>query len=88
MKLKVFSIYDSKAEAFMRPFFMRNAGEAVRAFETTVRDENTQFFQFPGDFTLFEVGEWDEDKGVFKNLDAKVNLGVAVQFSKSDVNKS
>lgn len=81
MKLKVFCIYDSKVKAFTNPMYFREAGEALRAWENTTRDESTMFSKFPADYTLFEVGYYDELTGDFTNHEAKINLGTALQFS-------
>lgn len=82
MILKVFTIYDSKLEAFMQPFFMQSKGAAIRAFTDTVNDRSTQFNKHPSDFTLFEIGEYDDQKGNLANYTSKNSLGLAVEFIK------
>jgi len=83
MKHKVFTVYDSKAKAFLKPFFFPAVGLALRAWEDTVNTPDTQFCRYPADFTLFEVAEYDEETGLFTNLQAHVNLGTALQFKKA-----
>lgn len=80
MIAKVFTVYDSKLQAYMQPFCAQTAGVAVRMFEQTVRDPNTVFAKHPGDFTLFEIGTYDDQVGAFQNLQAKIDLGNAIQF--------
>lgn len=63
--MKVFSIYDCKVEAFLQPFFMKSKGEVIRALTTLVEDHTHNFCKYSADFTLFELGEWDEAKGRF-----------------------
>lgn len=58
--MKIFTVHDSKAEAYLPPFYMKTRGEALRAFETTVKDTNSQFNKYPHDYTLVELGEFDE----------------------------
>ncbi len=77
---KVFSIFDSKADAFLQPFFSPTAATALRSFQQSAQDEATQFHRFAGDYTLFEIGEWDQAKGTWVAHEAKVNLGLALQF--------
>jgi len=55
----MFTVYDSKAEMYLRPFTMTSTGEAVRGFITTLNDSNTEFGKYPADFTLFEIGTFD-----------------------------
>lgn len=84
MKSKVFTIYDSKAEAFMNPFLMSKKGQAIRAFENSINDPSTQFHQHPADYTLFEIGEFDDETGNYSMYDAKLNLGTALEFIKKE----
>jgi len=76
----VFSVFDSKVGAFLTPFFSRNRATALRSFTSAVQDTSTDFYRYAGDYTLFEIGEWDAEKGVFSQHEAKVNLGLASQF--------
>lgn len=82
---KIFSVYDSKANAFLLPFFAVNGRVALRMFERAVNDESTDFHRFSSDYTLFEVGEWDQDSGEVFAYGAKVSLGLAAQFAKAGV---
>lgn len=80
--MKIFTVYDSKAEAYLQPIYLRNKAEAIRAFETSCNDGTTQFNKYPEDFTLFEIGEWDESKGRLLPYDAAIPLANAVEFKK------
>ena len=62
----IFSIQDSKAEAYMRPFFANARGIAIREFTNLVNDKNHPVGQHPMDYTLFQIGTWDEDDGVLR----------------------
>jgi len=79
---KIFSIYDSKTEAFMQPFFMATKGAAIRDWTQAIADEKTPFCRHPQDFTLFEIGEWDDQKGQITTHATPVSLGVAIEFKK------
>lgn len=80
MKLKVFTVYDSKVGAHLQPFYARSTGEAIRSFSQAVMDTNTQFNKYPADFTLFEVGSWDDQSCVFDLNQTPVSLGLAIEF--------
>jgi hypothetical protein len=80
MIMKVFTIYDSKAESYLQPFFMQSKGQAIRAFSELVNDEKHNFGKYPADFTLFELGVWDDSKALFTTYATPVSLGVAVEF--------
>lgn len=78
--LRVYAVFDSKVEAFMTPFFVRTRGEALRAFQDSVNQENSSFRMHPADFTLFELGDWDELHGQFTLLKTPYSLGLAQDF--------
>lgn len=80
MKSKVYAVYDSKAQAFMAPFQTHTRGMAIRMWTDTVNDEKTQFHKHPGDFTLFELGEYDDENGKFENKSTPESCGLAVEF--------
>lgn len=63
MVFKVFSVYDSKADAFMPPVFMHATGQMVRAFSDAVNEEGTAFNKHPGDYRLALIGEFDDSSG-------------------------
>lgn len=77
--LKIFTIRDSKAEAYLNPFFMQSAGMAIRAFQTCANDPQHDFNKYSGDFSLFEIGEYTEETGHIKMHESKINLGLALE---------
>lgn len=81
MKLKMFSVFDSKTEAFMAPFFSLATGSAMRSFETAANEEGHDFQKFGGDYSLFEIGAFDQFTGALTSLDAPINLGLALTFT-------
>ncbi len=86
---KVFSIFDSKADAFLQPFFSPTAATALRGFEKACQDETTDFHRFAGDYTLFEIGEWDQSEGTWvAHVNGKINLGLALQFVEREMTPS
>lgn len=85
MKHKMYSVYDSKAQVYMKPILMRADGEATRAFKASIASPDHQFALNPGDYTMFGIGEFDDDSGVVSTYDVFVNLGNGAQFSGGDV---
>lgn len=65
MKVKCFTIYDSKAGAYLPPFFLPNEKMARRTFSDCVNIPSHAFCQHPADYTLFTVGEFDDSNGQF-----------------------
>lgn len=79
MKLEIYSVYDSIAEAYITPFFLPNEGMALRTFGDMVNDQNHQFGKHPDQYTLFFFGEFDVSQGEFA-LENKVSLGNGVAY--------
>lgn len=77
MKMKMFSVYDSKAEAYLAPFFSATEATAMRAFEAAAKDEQHDFHKWSEDYTLFCLGTFDEFTGIIEPLAAPYNLGSA-----------
>lgn len=81
--LKMFSIYDCKAEIWLQPFYAIASGAAVRMFEQVVNDPASEFSKFPADYTLFEIGYFDGASGTVSGLEAHINLGVGLEYVRS-----
>nr|WAE43481.1 MAG: nonstructural protein [Microviridae sp.] len=77
MITKVYSIYDTAAQAYMTPFYHAGKGTAFRAFQDAVLDKNSVFAKHPDDYTLFELGEFDDLTAVFKFHTAPQRLASA-----------
>lgn len=78
MILKAFSIRDQKGETFNTPFFKTTHGEAERDFRTVTNDPKSTLNQYPEDFDLYYLGEYDTNKGTFTSLDTPQHLLKAV----------
>lgn len=59
----MFSIFDAAAQAYSAPFMYVLDTQAMRAFEATALNENSNVNQFPQDFELVRIGEFDENIG-------------------------
>lgn len=65
MKLLAFSIFDAKGEAFEPPFYEKTRATGERVFHRAIQEEGSRFFDYATDYSLFLVGEFDVNKGVF-----------------------
>jgi hypothetical protein len=81
MKLKMYTFLDSAAQAFTTPFFMHNDGLAIRAFQDNVNSsEENNMSLHPEQFTLFQVGEWDDKSASVETLEAPRKLALGVEL--------
>lgn len=63
MILKIFTVWDRKAGAHLTPFFARSDGEAIRMLKETVLSGNSKLSQWPDDYHLYGLGEFDDGTG-------------------------
>ena len=63
MKLNVYSIFDVKTGAYMRPFFLQSDGQAMRMFGDLAIDADHDVGRHPEDYTLVRIGAFNDQKG-------------------------
>lgn len=80
MTLKLFSLYDSAVEAYNTPMFLRSRGEAIRSLQAAVNEPGNNISKWPAQFTLFEIGSYDDSSGRITMYDAMISLGTALQY--------
>ena len=61
---RCYSVFDSKAQAFLQPFFTGTKGMAIRMVEDLLADDSHQFTRHIEDYSLYEVGAFDDGKGL------------------------
>lgn len=79
MRIQVFSVFDSKIGTFAQPWFSATVESGKRAFIDACSDPNTLLWKHLEDFSLFHLGEFDDDTGTFSQ-GLPANLGLAAQF--------
>lgn len=83
MRLEAFTVHDSKASAYLQPFFAPSRGVAIRMFTDACNDPEHQFFRHPEDFTLFSIGVFYQETGQWEAIVPAVPLGKALDYVKS-----
>lgn len=76
----IFSVFDSAAKFYSDPFVALTKGQAMRDFITACNDPKTYLNQHPADYTLFELGTFDELTGNFVMHLTPISLGKAIEF--------
>lgn len=82
MIAQIFTVYDSKTEAYLPPFFTQTKGAAIRMFEDTCNDQEHQFYRHSEDFTLFQLGSYDDQIASFDLYETPSPIGKAIEFKK------
>lgn len=85
LKLRLYSIYDSKAEQFSPPQVYHNDMLALRAFEGIVNDDSMLIKKYPEDFMLYYVGNLSDSDGRYYVEDCNesrvpVMVGRAIEY--------
>lgn len=81
MKIKMFTVYDGKAFAYLPPFYLLREEMAQRAFGECVNSKDHQFGRHPHDYTLFKIGVFDDETAVCVTF-APESLGNGVEHLK------
>ena len=77
---KVYSVYDKKAMFFSSPMVFDYLPQATRVFENEVKNKNSQLNQYPEDFALYQIAEFDETKGTIIALDTPRHICDAMDY--------
>lgn len=74
MITNMYSVFDSKAGAFLQPFFLPSDGVAIRAMQDCTSDPSHMFHRHAEDYALFRLGSFDDQAGKFEILPAPLHL--------------
>jgi len=79
MIVQVFSIYDTVAGSYNRPFYTHNIAMAIRDVVKSLK-RDADFRENAGDSILYHLGSYDDSTGTFTNLANPVSLGVVAEW--------
>ncbi len=80
MKMLMFSLYDTKLEGFMRPFFLQSVGVATRAIMDLSKDPNHEAAKHPSDFCLYELGTFDDHSSEITQMMPPKRIGLVSEI--------
>ncbi len=68
MKKTIVAVFDKASNAFGQPIFAPAKGVALRSFTDEVNNnyETNQMYHHPDDFTLYDLGLFDDNTGEFE----------------------
>lgn len=65
MKKNIYSVYDNVTKMYSPPLLDVNNGSMMRNIQDILeRDSNHPWSKFPDNYTLFNIGQWDDEEGV------------------------
>lgn len=77
--LKIYCIYDSKAQTYSQPFFQLNEACCERSVQSMAND-GSMYSKSPEDFICFEIGEYDETTGIISANETPISKFNFIQF--------
>lgn len=83
MKLYIATVHDVKTGVYHKPQFLINQAHAVRIFGDLVNNsnnDNNEISKHPEDYTLFHIGDWDDNTAKIKLLKSPKSLGNGIDF--------
>lgn len=69
MTLNIYSIFDTVAQVFNKPFTELNNATAIRAFTGSIQSQ-----EYKDDYVLYNLGELDDNSGVIKPNENPVKI--------------
>jgi len=86
MKSMVYSVLDAAAGAYASPWIVPHAGVALRAFTDEVNRnvEKNNLYHHSEDFSLWELGEFDDTNAKFNLYDTPKLMAQAKQLKKPE----
>ncbi len=88
MRLNTYTIFDTAAGAYMRPFFLQADSQAIRSFKDIALDKDHAVGQHPEDYSLVRVGTFDDQTGLIhpETVEVLIN-GLRVIADSQNVNQ-
>jgi len=81
----MYTCYDAAAQAYLPPFVTPSERDALASFTEAANDPQSNICKYPKDFTLLQIGEFDERTGVLVKLETPKILKTGAQ-AKKDTN--
>jgi len=63
MVVQCYSLYDIKSEVFHVPSYCPNDAAAMRMYQREIGKPNTILHEYPEDFRIFRVGQFNDQNG-------------------------
>lgn len=80
MLTNAYSIFDNKALIFNVPWFQPTHGAATRILADLANDPTTNIGRHPGDYVLYQIGTYDDAKGIMTPLSPLVHVMDAISL--------
>lgn len=79
-----YSIFDARAKMYMDPFVAVRDEVAMRDFQRNCSQVGSPLYEFPEDYSLVRLGDFDMVSGYVGSQDGPVTICRASAFAKKD----
>lgn len=87
MITEYYSVYDMKAQVWLKPTPAQTRGMMLRTFADIANDKEHPIGQHPEDYCLYLIAEFNDITGKLTVLEKEVSLGTAISFVKTSQEK-
>lgn len=78
----LYVVHDKAANSFTKPIAVPTERDAIAGFKAVAAQPDHNFNKFPADFTLFEIGQYNESNGELRTYSEKKLIINAASFIK------
>jgi len=83
----MYTVLDFAAKVYLPPFCVPSERDAKHQFENAVLDPQTSISKYPADYTLYQIGEFDQRSGILTKLDLPLPIVNAAVYVKEKTNE-
>lgn len=69
MKYAVCAVKDRAVDAYNRPLYVPTVGVAIRSFNDECNKKDSELYNHPEDYDLYELGQWDDQTAIYVALE-------------------
>lgn len=73
--MKLFAVYDRKSKTYDRMIFLKTIAEAIRAFETAIREPDSMWSKYKEDFEFHHIADMNLETGFLEHFGSVVAVG-------------
>ncbi len=85
--MKLYTVNDLASKTFTKPFVMLTDRDAIEGFRHVCNEPETPYAKHPQDYTLVNIGSFDERTGVLTLSDSQLVLARALDLKHKKLNK-
>lgn len=70
--MNLYIIHDKATDTYTTPVTVPSERDAIQSFTVVCNQPDTQYYKFPADYTLFQIGKFDQFTGKIELIEKKL----------------